>query len=187
MRFFKGVAALPYKRRIKTEHIVKDIRSGMDDALLMEKYKLSERGLNKIFRKLLDHEAMTPDELTARIGSYVDLSSLDYLRESTGKELVCLVPIYEENSQHLRGSVCELTETTIGVTGLDASAGDVRKFVIPADEFFSIPAFSFDAVCRWVEERNEDMGPMAAFEITGISNENYQQLKRLIRLIKLPA
>ncbi len=110
---------MSHKRKIKGEHIVKDIRSGMDNALLMEKYMLSERGPNKIFRKLLDHEAMTPDELTARITSYADLSSLDYLRESTDKELVCLVPIYEENSQY-RGSVCELTDTSIGVTGVDA-------------------------------------------------------------------
>jgi hypothetical protein len=102
---------LGYKRRIMAEDIVKDIRSGMNDGLLMEKYMLSERGLNKIFRKLLDHKAMTPNELSPRIASYADLGSLDYLRESTPKELVCLVPIYEENQQDIRGSVCELTRT----------------------------------------------------------------------------
>jgi len=121
---------LAHKRKIMTEEIVKDIRSGMDNALLMKKYMLSERGLNKIFRKLLDYEAMTPDELSPRMALHADLDSLDYLRESSPKELVCLVPIYEENLQHVRGSVCELTETTIGVTGLDAAVGDIRKFVI---------------------------------------------------------
>ncbi|MGO9119535.1 MAG: hypothetical protein ACLQPD_18240 [Desulfomonilaceae bacterium] len=178
---------MAYKRKIIAEHIVQDIRSGMNNALLMEKYMLSERGLNKIFRKLLDHEAMTPDELSPRMASYADLDSLDYLRESSLKELVCLVPIYEEDLKHLRGSVCELTETSIGVTGLDAAVGDIRKFVIPADEFFSIPAFSFDAICRWVEERNESTESVSAYEITDISNKNYQRLKQLIRLIKLPA
>ncbi len=178
---------MAYKRKIIAEHIVQDIRSGMNNTLLMEKYMLSERGLNKIFRKLLDHKAMTPDELSPRMASYADLDSLDYLRESSLKELVCLVPIYEEDFKHLRGSVCELTETSIGVTGLDAAVGDIRKFVIPADEFFSIPAFSFDAICRWAEERNESTGSVSAYEITDISNKNYQRLKRLIRLIKLPA
>lgn len=152
----------------------------------MKKYMLSERGLNKIFRKLLNYEAMTPDELSPRMATNADLDSLDYLRESSPKELVCLVPIYEENLQHVRGSVCELTETTIGVTGLGAAVGDIRKFVIPADEFFSVSAFSFDAICRWVQEGNESTESVAAYEITDISNENYQGLKRLIRLIKLP-
>jgi hypothetical protein len=178
---------LAHKRKIMAEDIVKDIRSGMDNALLMKKYMLSERGLNKIFGKLLNYEAMTPDELSPRMALYADLDSLDYLRESSPKELVCLVPIYEENLQHVRGSVCELTETTIGVTGLDAAVGDIRKLVIPADEFFSISAFSFDAICRWVQEGNESTESVAAYEITDISNENYQELKQLIRLIKLPA
>ena len=176
-----------YKRKIMAEDIVKDIRSGMNDALLMEKYMLSERGLNKIFRKLLDHKAMTPDELSPRIASYSDLDSLDYLRESTPKELVCLVPIYKEDQQDIRGRVCELTETSIGVSGLDTTVGETRKFVIPADEFFSIPAFSFDAICRWVEGGNESTELVAGYEITRISDKNYQQRKQLIRLIKLPA
>jgi hypothetical protein len=83
---------MSYKRRIIAERIVKDIRSGMSDERLMEEYMLSERGLNKVFRKLLDHEAMSAEELSPRIAAYADVSPLDYLRESTPKELVCLVP-----------------------------------------------------------------------------------------------
>jgi hypothetical protein len=177
---------MPHKRKIIAERIVKDIRSGMSDELLMEKYVLSERGLNKVFRKLLDHEAMRADELSPRIASYADLSPLDYLRESTHHELVCVVPIYEENLQDTRGSVCELTDKSVGVTGLEAAVDDVKKLVIPADEFFSIPAFSFEAACRWVEQQNEGAGAVAGFEITDISDENYQRLRQLISLIKLP-
>jgi hypothetical protein len=178
---------MSYKRKIISEHIIHDIRSGMSDALLMEKYKLSERGLNKIFRKLLSHGAMSADELSPRIASYADLSPLDYLRESTPQELVCLVPVYEENRQGIRASVCELTEESVGVAGLHAAVGDVKKLVIPADEFFSISAFSFEAACRWVEQQNGSVVLIAGFEITDISDENHQRLRELIRLIKLPA
>ena len=177
---------MSYKRKIIAEHIVKDIRSGVSDESLMEKYMLSERGLNKVFRKLLDHEAMNAAELSPRIASYVDLSSLDYLRESTPKELVCLVPIYEEDLQDARGSVCELTEKSVGVTGIEAAVNDLKKLVIPADEFFSVSPFSFQAACRWVEQRNEGAEPVAGFEITDISDENYQRLRQLIRLLRLP-
>ena len=177
---------MSYRRKISAERIIQDIRSGMSDALLMEKYILSERGLNKVFKKLLQHRAMSADELSHRIASYADLSPLDYLRESTHRELVCLVPIYDENLQDIRGSVCELTEKSVGVTGLEAAVDDVKKLVIPADEFFGISPFSFQAACRWVEKQNESAEPVAGFEITDISDENYQQLKQLIRLLRLP-
>lgn len=177
---------MPYKRKIIAENIVLDIRSGMSDEGLMEKYMLSERGLNKVFRKLLDHEAMSAEELSPRIASYADLSPLDYLRESTPHELVCLVPIYEENLQDIRGSVCELTEKSVGVTGLEAAVNDLKRLVIPADEFFGISPFSFQAACRWVEQQNDGAEPVAGFEITDISDENYQRLKQLIRSLKLP-
>jgi len=182
----KKAGTMTYKRKIVAELIVQDIRSGMTDALLMEKYMLSERGLNKVFRKLLDHEAMSEDELSLRIASYADLSPLDYLRESTIQELVCLVPIYEESLQDVRGSVCEITEKSVGVSGLEVTVDDVKKLVIPADEFFSIPPFSFEAACRWVERQNDSTEPVAGFEITDISDENYHRLRQLIRLLGLP-
>jgi hypothetical protein len=72
------------------------------------------------------------------------------------------------------------------VTGLEAAVDDVKKLVIPADEFFSISPFSFLAACRWVEYHNERAEPVAGFEITDISNENYQRLRQLIRLLRLP-
>jgi len=177
---------MSYKRKITAEHIVKDIRSGMSDERLMEKYILSERGINKVFKKLLDHEAMSADELSSRIASYADLSPLDYLRESTPHELVCLVPIYEENLQDIRGSVCELTEKSVGVAGLEAAVNELKKLVIPADEFFGISPFSFRAACRWVEQQNDGAESVAGFEITDISDEDYQRLKQLIRSLRLP-
>jgi hypothetical protein len=57
--------------------------------------------------------------------------------------------------------------------------------VIPADEFFGISPFSFEAACRWIEQQNERTEPVAGFEITDISDQNYQRLKQLIRSLKL--
>jgi hypothetical protein len=186
MGFIKRAEIMGYKRKIVAELIVQDIRSGLSDVSLMEKYMLSEKGLDKVFRKLLDHGAMSADELSPRIASHADLTPLDYLRESNSHELVCLVPIYEENLQDTRGSVCELTERGVGVTGLEAAVDDLKNFVIPADEFFSISPFSFCATCRWVEQQDKSAEPVAGFEITDISDENYQRLRQLIRLLRLP-
>ena len=52
------------KRRIDTEELVADIRSGVTDVALVEKYKLSSRGLQRVFTKLLDSGALMADDLS---------------------------------------------------------------------------------------------------------------------------
>ncbi|MGO9572349.1 MAG: hypothetical protein ACLP5H_32945 [Desulfomonilaceae bacterium] len=42
------------KRTINVKEILADIKAGMDDSALMEKYGISEKGLNKVFKKLTD-------------------------------------------------------------------------------------------------------------------------------------
>ena len=111
---------------------------------------------------------------------------MDYMRNSTSQESACPLPIYEESFENIRGSVCELTERGVGVTGIEAAVGETKKLVIPADEFFNISAFSFKATCRWVEVRKEDAQSVTGFEITDISGESYLRLKQLVQLIKLP-
>jgi hypothetical protein len=174
------------KRKISAKSIVRDIRAGLSGPPLLEKYELSPAGLEKILRKLLDARAITSEELGARFASLSDLDGLDYLRESTPEELICLVPVYEESVPDTRGTVCELTERSLCVTGIETAVDEIKTLVIPADEFFSISPFSFEATCRWVERQAGDGESVAGFAIRNISGESHQRLQKLIRLIKLP-
>ena len=54
------------KRKIKAKDIVSDIRQGMSDSQLMEKHTLSSKGLQSVFRKLVDANAIKPRELFNR-------------------------------------------------------------------------------------------------------------------------
>jgi hypothetical protein len=47
------------------------IRSGLDDNALMKRYKLSARGLQSLFRKLIESGAITRDELDERSSTFV--------------------------------------------------------------------------------------------------------------------
>jgi competence protein ComGC len=42
------------KRTINAKEILADIKAGMNDASLMEKYELSEKSLQSVFKKLID-------------------------------------------------------------------------------------------------------------------------------------
>jgi hypothetical protein len=52
--------------KVSAKEIVKDIRSGMDDAALMKKYQISAQGLRILYKKLLDMGAITEAELSNR-------------------------------------------------------------------------------------------------------------------------
>jgi len=54
------------RRKIRGKEILKDIRSGMDDAGLMKKYKLSPKAILLLMGKLVSEGWLTPEELAAR-------------------------------------------------------------------------------------------------------------------------
>ncbi len=54
------------KPKIAVGGVLKDIRSGVDDAALMQKYHLSAKGLQSLFQKLLEKELITASELEQR-------------------------------------------------------------------------------------------------------------------------
>ncbi len=54
------------KRKIKAKAFVMDLRNGMGDRELMEKYALSESQLQKVFQRLVDAGAIDEMELFMR-------------------------------------------------------------------------------------------------------------------------
>jgi hypothetical protein len=58
------------KQKISAKELAEDIRGGMDNSALAEKYKLSTHGLQSIFNKLIAAGVLQQAELDDRIGSY---------------------------------------------------------------------------------------------------------------------
>jgi len=54
------------KRKIKAKSFVRDLREGMGDRQLMEKYVLSSNQLQRVFRKLIDGGVLDEMELYMR-------------------------------------------------------------------------------------------------------------------------
>ena len=54
------------KVHIRARDFVEDLRSGMDDSRLRNKYQLSTMGLESVFKKLLDAGVISGRELAMR-------------------------------------------------------------------------------------------------------------------------
>lgn len=55
------------KTKIEARQALEDIRAGMDDSSMMDKYRLSAKGLQSLFRKLVKAELISRDELSGRM------------------------------------------------------------------------------------------------------------------------
>lgn len=173
------------KRTIKARDIINDIRAGMTDSELMDKYRLSVKGLQSIFRKLEAANAIKPSELYGRFPSLDDSVEVDPVRREFREYLELSVPIYEVDHPEKIGAVRDISTKGIGARGIKASPGDVKSLEINPVNLFSIDPFSFEAVCRWVRRDGPDRDYVGAFEITDISEDNAARLQNLISKIAL--
>ncbi len=175
------------KRQIAVAPFLADMRAGMTDLQLMEKYRVSSRGLQRIFRKLLDVEAITPAQLFGRVPSFEDTVSLNFetLQFPTDENLFCLVPAYYEGDPASRGSICEIGDNGLTVEGLHARPNETKRIVVAAREFFDIDSFAVEARCKWSKTKRPGDLPLAAFEITGISHHDSPSLRNLVRMVKM--
>ena len=53
------------KRVVVVKKFVRDLRSGYTDVELMDKYRVNEKELRMVFRKLVEKHLLMPDELPA--------------------------------------------------------------------------------------------------------------------------
>jgi hypothetical protein len=199
------------KRTIRAKEVVTDIRKGMTNAGLMEKYELSSKGLISIFNKL-SAAGFGPDELNGRVPPSKD--TVTFERNKLAQDTVALernegecltedsvalarkrrvqrnylmmrVPICDANDTSLEGHVRDITPKGLQVAGLKAKTGDTMNFLIRPDDVAEVPPFTLEAECRWAKNETGDGGVVAGFEITDISKEGLAQLQMLIRSLTL--
>jgi uncharacterized protein (DUF433 family) len=173
------------KRRIDTKELVTDIRSNLSDAELMEKYKLSSRGLQRVFTKLVDSRAVMADDISGRSILHDDSVTLQKVRGSLRALPILSIGIHDKNNPQIMGRIIDLSEVGVGVSGLEALVGEEKSLVVVPDEFLEVEPFSFEAKCRWSRMGDEDKICNAGFEITDISEGAYIQLLELLQLMTL--
>ncbi len=140
------------KRKIEAKSIVNDIRAGLSNLELMEKYSLSSKGLLSAFNKLIASQAMEEDELAERIPGFDDTVDINHAREFPRCYPALGLPIFDKGNTEADYHVVDLTEKGVQVVGIEAEVGDVKTLVINAEGIDErIKPCDFDAQCRWVK------------------------------------
>jgi hypothetical protein len=172
------------KRTIKAKDIVNDIRAGMNDHQLMQKYRLSVKGLQSIFAKLEDLRAVKHSELYSRTPWYDDTVNVGSMRNLPRNYMALSLTIHEAENPVNKGIVVDMTEKGVGVTGIEVRENQTGVLVVNSGELADIGSITFEATCRWVR-KDEDGTCNSGFEITGISKGDLDKLRHLISELSL--
>lgn len=70
----------PKKRQVNAREVAGDILSGMTDAQLMEKYKLTAKGLHSVFQKLIAAKVIKPSQIVRRSLAYDETVAIELSR-----------------------------------------------------------------------------------------------------------
>jgi uncharacterized protein (DUF433 family) len=168
-------------QQIDAGDIVKDIRSGMTDSELMEKYQLSSEGLRFALQTLTDTKVIALEELYGASPTVHDTVFVENMRELPRHYLAIAVEIWESKRPGIRGRLSNVTEKGIATTGMSAEIGESKTLVIPAGAFIEADPILFEAECRWARGEEETGEWVAGFEITKISEKCLEGLRRLIQ------
>ncbi len=175
------------KRKISAKEIVADLRSGLTNAQLMDKYHLTANGLQGILQKLVNAGALLDIELAGRSApaAATTSSTASSLRDAARSYVMFKLPVYDLDDITGEGHILDISETGLLVVGLSAKVGDRKSLLIQADEFADVYPFTFDAVCRRIEKAGDAEPYAAAFEITSISDTGRGELGKLCRFLGL--
>jgi hypothetical protein len=173
------------KRIIQARDIAKDIRAGMSDGDLMEKYGLSAKGLESAFTKLANSGIVTVGEIYGQRRSGQDTVIIDDVRDLPRHFLSMTIPIYEAAHEQRKGLMREVTEKGVGISGIRARIGEVKSLVISCRPFLEVDNIWLEAECIWMNAGKKTEEWYGGFQIIKISPKDLKNLRQLIQLLSL--
>lgn len=172
------------KRSIKASEIVADIRSGMTNHNLIDKYHVSLVKLQHIFRQLLDARAIERSELEPLLSIPQERLDVGKRRRLHRSYVFVKLPIFDLENLLNQGTIVDISEKGFQASEIPARVGDRKQFLVQADYFADVFPFVFEAKCLW-SSKLQDRPWFAGFEIMSISNEGLAQLRKLISMLTI--
>jgi hypothetical protein len=171
------------KRQINGKNVINDLRSGMTDLELQMKYRLSTRGLCRIYDKLVERGAMSHSELSGWSPFYSVITCYKESRSCPRVGLGTRVPIYDLGTGSI-GILRDISVRGMRVAGLAASVGQARKYQIPIDMFMQADPLLIDAECKWAKRKGKmTKYIVAGFKIIELSAEDRKTLQGFITVL----
>jgi PilZ domain len=176
----KESKAMESKKELKALAIVRDLRSGSGSADIMKKYKLSEKGLRSVLRKLVMAKLVLRSEVE-RFHDVLPELFVGDLRLSMRKRIKFPLLVCDSSDETSKGFVKDISRKGVAIEGFEPEVGEVKGFKVLSSELVETNTFVFEAKCVWKEKpEDDDKEPVAGFEIISISDPALAELEKVL-------
>jgi hypothetical protein len=170
------------EREIKAKELVNDIIVDLADIELMHKYKLTFRGLQSVFRRLVELGILEETDLKGRLVPEVK-DETTVITRLPRKDIFVPLPVQDADNPEVLGIVLNISERGLGVKGLKTEVDEVKRFIIMPGRFIELRPVTLKAKCRWVNAHDDPQEVLAGFEMVFIAKDQLLELKNLIETL----
>ncbi|MBI5249659.1 MAG: hypothetical protein HY912_09205 [Desulfomonile tiedjei] len=167
----------------RIDEIIDDVRSGITDSDLIEKYHISAKSLKYLLNQLLNQGRMSGAALYWRPLMCDDSVETESRRLLPRYLVASLIPAHYEENPEAKGWVFDINERGVRICGLTAKPGEVKRLVFLVRQMKEMRNIVAEAECRWFAMEGPEARPFAGFKIISITPENLLALRELIRQI----
>jgi uncharacterized protein (DUF433 family) len=172
------------KRKIRPREVLDEIRSGISEAELRTKYRLSVRGVERLFNLLVANGTVDQSELFEMYPFYERKLSHIEQRWEPRVTLNGKVYVYDV-LRSSTGTLRDISEKGFRAAGINCSVGESKSLLIDLQPLIKADPVLVVARCRWAETRGHSRKYITAgFEILEISDSDAVVLRSLIELLR---
>lgn len=174
------------KPKVNAATILKDIRSGMGDIPIMEKYGISPRLYSRILETLKRSGALSLTDLAGRLPTETTTPEGSSKRERKRHCLLYPISVHDANDPRNQGTLNDISEAGFKVAGLNVDVDEIGTYLIGANARALHSPVTVDAICRWVTTEEDTGDRLAGFEISNVLGDGQRDLDRLITELSVP-
>jgi len=170
------------ERQRRAVQILADARSGMTVAEIAKKNSFLAANFNNILKRLEDLPVLSDDNCTSKTGSHcTEQGARDRRSFPRLQRPVLTTRIYEAVVPEKTGLILDLSESGIGVRGIESQMGQEKTLFMNVGDFVEYEALTFECRCRWISVYDDTQRDLCAgFEITSISANSLVCLKTVL-------
>jgi hypothetical protein len=101
-------------------------------------------------------------------------------RAATRNYILYEMPVYNANEPEVIGTLNDISEVGLQVSGMDVEVDDLVTLLIRSDGYDVHSPFTLDAICRWVDREKNTGALTAGFEISCILGHGGRELRKLV-------
>jgi hypothetical protein len=170
------------ERQRRAVQILADSRSGMTVAEIAKKNGFLAANFSNILKRLEDLHFLSDDNRTSKTRSHwTEHSGRNRRYLPRIQRPVLTTRIYEAVVPEKTGLILDLSESGIGVSGIESQLGQEKTLFMNVGDLVEYEALTFECRCRWTSVYDDTQRSLCAgFEITSISETSLDCLKTVL-------